>query len=71
MGLLNLLKLKLFSVLGESDLVISVRRLFTVMKILLAVRKLNGFDLNDYQDKATTPTTKPKPHNQFGFLAWL
>ena len=68
-GLLNFLKLKQFAILGESNLVVSIRG-STQMKMFLAARKPNGFDLHDYQEEATTPTTKPKPHNQFGFGRW-
>ena len=38
-GQLNLLKLKLFAVLASSDVVVSVRRLFSEMKMLLGARK--------------------------------
>ena len=67
----NLLKLKPFAVLAESDVVVSVRRLFSEIKMLLAARKPNGFDFNHYQEEATTPTTKPKAHNQVGLLGRL
>ena len=69
-GQLNLL-LNPFSVLAASDVVVSVRTLFSERKILFAPKKPNGFDLNDYQEEVTTPTTKPKPHDQFGLLRWL
>ena len=67
----SIYKLKLFAVLAASDVVISVKSLFSEMKMLLAARKPNGFGLNDYQEEATTPTTEPKAHNQFGLLGWL
>ena len=64
----NILKLNLFAVLASSDdVVVSVRRLFSEMKMSLGARKPNIFDLNDYQEEATTP----KPHKQFGLLEWL
>ena len=69
-GQLNLIKLKHFAVLAASDVVVSVKRLFSEMKMLLAARKPTGFGLNDYQEEATTPTTKPKANNQFGLLGW-
>ena len=60
-GQLNLL-LNPFSVLAASDVVVSVRTLFSERKILFAPKKPNGFDLNDYQEEATTV------YNQFGLL---
>ena len=42
-GQLNLLKLKLFAVIASSDVVVSVRRLFSDTKMSLAARKPNGF----------------------------
>ena len=62
MSLLAFLKPKPFGILAASNVVFSVRRLFTETMTSLAARTLNIFDFREPEFYMIEPSIKIKPH---------